>query len=120
MPALVEPVDWCSSTQAVVRAVLIVEVQPSAQPADFGQHMMGGSGLIFGPFMMLTGVAILMDFIVLIVRFATKMAGDSKPEDNALEILRERFARGQIRHAEFLQMKRNLDAESFAAPCRCL
>lgn len=90
---------------------LLVSEEASAQPAEYGLHMMSGSGWIFGPFMMLAGLAILIGFIVLIVRSATKRAGDSKPQDNALEILRERFARGEISHAEFLQMKRNLEAE---------
>lgn len=90
---------------------LLASEGASAQPADFGHHMIDGSWWPFGPLMMLAGLAILIGFIVLIVRLATKKAEDAKPQDNALGILRERYARGEISHAEYAQMKRNLDAE---------
>ena len=83
----------------------------AAEPNGFGQHMTGWSSWFAGPLMMLVGLAILVAFIMLIVRLAKDKGEKAKSQENALQILRERFARGEISEVEYARMKRNLQSE---------
>ena len=74
-----------------------------------GDHMMGWGGWITGPVMMLGGLAVLIAIVVFVVRFATKRGEDARPKDDTMQILRQRFANGEISEAQFTQMKRNLE-----------
>ncbi|MCA8929352.1 MAG: SHOCT domain-containing protein [Alphaproteobacteria bacterium] len=95
-------------------------VAQQAQPGGYGygDHMMGWGGWFAGPIMMLVGLAILIGFVVLVVRLMVGgPSGNSygrssggPPADSAMAILRERFARGEISHEEYVAMKRHLDA----------
>ena len=62
-------------------------------------HMMGG-GWIFGPIMMILFVALIVAVVVLIVRWLGGSGGGARPKA-ALDILEERFARGEIDKEEF-------------------
>ena len=69
----------------------------------YGSHMMGFGGWIIRPLMMLTFFALLVGAVVLIVRIiggGSGAARDRQP-DRSLEILRERFAKGEIDAEEF-------------------
>ena len=75
-----------------------------------GSHMMGFGGWIMGPLMMLIFFALLVGAVVLIVRI---IGGGSagvreRQPDRSLEILRERFARGEIDAEEFDTRRKTL------------
>lgn len=76
-----------------------------------GDHMMGWGGWIAGPLMMLGGLAILVAIVVFVVRLATNRGEAAREDDGAMQILRQRFAKGEISEAQFAQMKRNLEHE---------
>jgi putative membrane protein len=81
-----------------------------------GPHMMwdvGWFGMILGPIFMVLLLAILIAAIVLIVRWAgipSAGAGLHRvpPERTALDILKERYARGEIDRDEYMQRKADL------------
>ncbi len=82
-----------------------------ANGADGGHHFGGGWGgyMMFGPIVMILFFAAIVVVAVLIVRW---MIGDrgSRRDDrsSALDILEERFARGEIDKAEFEDRRRTL------------
>lgn len=90
---------------------ILVSTSAAAEPSGYGQHMMGWDRWFAGPIMMLVGLAILVGFIMLIVRLAKDKGEKAKSQENALQILRERFAKGEISEVEYARMKRNLQSE---------
>jgi putative membrane protein len=79
---------------------------------ETGPGMMGW-GLLswFGPFMMMIfWIAIILAIIFFIrwLSFSTRAGGTSKPEDSALDILKKRYARGEINKEEFEEKKKDL------------
>lgn len=70
----------------------------------------GGWMLPFGPLMMIAFVAAVVAVIVLLVRwFADRRpAARTSTGNNALDILKERFARGEIDKEEYEERKRIL------------
>ncbi|MDA8146200.1 MAG: SHOCT domain-containing protein [Thermaerobacter sp.] len=76
----------------------------------FGYGMMGGYGLgIAGGILMLVFWVLVVVGLVLLVRYlwvATPHAGGTK--GTALELLKERYARGEIGKEEFDQKRRDL------------
>lgn len=89
-------------------------------PADpdryaYGPHMMGWYGMIFGPLFMVLLLAVLIAAGVLIVRWAVGPWHGSaplpplgRPDRTPLDILKERFARGEIDKNEFEERRRVL------------
>ncbi|MEY9199459.1 putative membrane protein [Sinorhizobium fredii] len=89
-------------------------------PADpdryaYGPHMMGWYGMIFGPLFMVLLLAVLIAAVVLIVRWAVGPWHGSaplpplgRPDRTPLDILKERFARGEIDKNEFEERRRVL------------
>ena len=82
---------------------------------DWGNgDMMGGSGfgffgMIFGFIFMLLFIGGSILLIVWIVKqFAPGRTSDTPSTSNALEILKERFAKGEITKEEFAEMKKEL------------
>ena len=68
----------------------------------FGIHGWGmGLSWIFG-------LVILFGIILLIIQFFTKTNSSSEQEKTALDILKERYARGEINKEEFEEMKKNI------------
>ena len=76
--------------------------------------MMGGSGfgvigMIFGfIFMLLFVVGSVLLIVWIVKQFAPGGTSVPPPTSNALEILNERFARGEISKEDFAEMKKEL------------
>jgi putative membrane protein len=72
-------------------------------------HMMGG-GWIFGPIMMILFVAVIVAVVVLVVRWlgGAGAGGAGARPKAALDILEERFARGEIDKDEFETRRQTL------------
>lgn len=69
-------------------------------------HWMDGFG---GGWMMILWWIIIIAAIVIIVRFAINTTGRSQKEDkSALDILKERYAKGEIDDEEFKKRKKEL------------
>lgn len=85
-----------------------------AQEPDryYGHHMMWGGGwlgMVFGFLMMLLFVGAIAVVVVLAVRWIGGQQGTGSRSKAALDILSERFARGEIDRAEFEERKRALE-----------
>ncbi len=80
--------------------------------ADYhGPHMMWESGwMFFGPVMMIIFIALIVMIAVFLVRWLGGHGSGSRAssEGKALEILKERFARGEIDKEEFEERRRML------------
>jgi putative membrane protein len=80
----------------------------------YGHHMWYGGWhtWFFGPLMMLVFIAVIVVVVVLIVRWLGGPAHGPAPHhragDAALDILRERYARGEIDKAEFEEKRASL------------
>lgn len=82
----------------------------------YGHHMWGGGGWMFlGPVMMIVVLVALVAGVVLVIRW---LGGPHHPAGghgrhggrDAMDILRERFARGEIDKEEFEERRRLLDS----------
>ncbi len=78
-----------------------------------GPGMMGGLGLGWGILMLLFWALVIGGVVLLVVRLTgsgpATTPGGSGAHDRALDILRERYARGEITKEQFDQMRRDLD-----------
>lgn len=77
----------------------------------YGPHMMWESGwMFFGPLMMIVFIGLIVVIVVLLVRWLSgqRPSGDASSESKALEILKERFARGEIDKEEYEERRRTL------------
>jgi len=89
------------------------EAQTSAP--YYGRHMWDGGwhGWFFGPIMMFVFFAIAVAIVVLLVRWLTGGAQSKVPPNppgkSPMDILKERFARGEIDKEEFEERRRVLD-----------
>src|SRR3546814_5918698 len=88
-------------------------VAPASAQADFrecGAYMWHG-GWFFGPIMMVLFLAVIVGVVVLLVRLLSGTGtASSVPgrEQRALDILKERFARGEIDKDEFEERRKAL------------
>ncbi len=97
-------------------AWLTLTAWPASAMADPGDawadgygHMMGGWGYgLFGPLMMLVYWGVIIALIVVVVRWLSDNRGQAGRKD-AMDILRERFAAGEIDEEEFNRRKRALE-----------
>ena len=79
----------------------------------WGNGMWGGG--IFGPLMMIFYIVLLVGVIVIVVRWlsGSSLGGNlpaSQARDEAVEILKKRFARGEIDKDEFDERRRTLES----------
>jgi putative membrane protein len=74
---------------------------------DMGSH---GWGWGFGPLAMLLFWALVIVGIVALGKWIFDRSGDASRGKSALDILKERYARGEIGKEEFDQKKRDLEA----------
>ncbi len=68
----------------------------------------GWGGMIFGPLMMIVFIALTVAVVVLVVRWLGGGPAQGSRPKAALEILDERFARGEIDKDEFENRRRTL------------
>ncbi|MFQ5755473.1 MAG: SHOCT domain-containing protein [Acidiferrobacterales bacterium] len=108
-----------SSTARIVVLLFAMLGAATAHAQYYGgdyPHMWGGGwgwgGMIFGPLVMILFIAATIAVIVLLVRWiGGGSAGTTSPppaSKTALDILKERFARGEIDKEEFEDRKRLL------------
>lgn len=82
-----------------------------ASPDQYGPHMMwsGGYGMFLGPLFMIVGLALAIALALLLVRWLGGLPWPaSPPGKTALDILKERFARGEIDKTEYEDRRRML------------
>jgi putative membrane protein len=78
-----------------------------------GSGMAGGYGMgVFGSIFMIAFWVLILAGVFLLVKWlvggSSRHVGDARPGSSALEILEERYARGEIDREEFEQKKRDL------------
>ncbi len=103
---------------AALPAILWVSSTAWAQPqtgSDYGHHMWGGgSWMIFGPLMMLVFIAAIVFVVVFMVRWfggpGHGASSHAPPGRTPVDILKERFALGEIDKEEF-EERRNVLGE---------
>jgi len=75
----------------------------------YGEHPMMWGNMFMGPVMMILVIVVVAVAVVLVLRFSGIGGGSgTEPRDNALAILNERFARGEIDKAEYEERKKVL------------
>jgi putative membrane protein len=113
MRRFLNPMVAVAGAAAVVVPAWVWAQAPSG-PGDYGYgpHMMWGFGMIFGPLFFILVLALLIAVAVLLVRWlAGPWQGAShsvSPGRTPLDILKERFARGEIDKDEFEERRRTL------------
>ncbi len=90
----------------------LAQGQPTGELYGYGPHMMwwdgGGYGMFFGPLFMILTLVVLIAGVVLLVQWLGGGASQGAqrlqhmpPQRTPLDILQERFARGEIDKKEF-------------------
>lgn len=105
-----------SAAMAALFGAAPAAASAQTQPGGYSWHhpyMMGGGGwlaMIFGSIFMLVPLVILIAVIVFAARWAGGpwRAADRPPERAPLDILKERFARGEIDKEEYEDRRRIL------------
>ena len=87
--------------------------QQAQGPGYYGPHMWDGGGwMFFGPLMMILIFVLIVAMVVLIVRWLSGASHGATPQvqpgRTPLDILKERYARGEIDKDEFEERKRVL------------
>ena len=83
---------------------------PALADSDRGfGHMWGGGYGMFGGLMMVAFWGVIIGLVILAIRGFTGRS-DTAPPPNALDILRERYAKGEIDENEFERRKEKLES----------
>jgi putative membrane protein len=108
-----------ASVGAVFEYSLAWAQQTDLPYSIYGRHMMWGDGWygwFFGPLMMILFLAIAVAIVVLIVRWLGGSSSQGSPaptaaptRKDAIDILKSRFARGEIEKEEFEEKRRILE-----------
>lgn len=111
--ALIKIVAPAGSALALLSSAAWAQTTPDADRYVYGPHMMWWGGgwyaMILGPLFMILVLAVLIAAVVLLVRWAGgPWQGTVPPGRTPLDILKERFARGEIDQDEFEQRRRVL------------
>ena len=110
--ALIKMVAAAGSALVLMPGAVWAQTPSDADRYAYGPHMMwwggGWYGMIFGPLFMLLILAVLIAAVVLLVRWAGGPWQQTAPPPNRtpLDILKERFARGEIDKNEFEERRR--------------
>lgn len=103
-----------ASAMALAPAWVWAQQRSDANRYGYGPHMMdwagGWYGMIFGPLFMILVLAVVIALAVLLVRWlgGPWHGTQAPPGRTPLDILRERFARGEIDKQEFEERRRVL------------
>ena len=74
--------------------------------------MMNGSGMFFGGgFMWLIWILVIVGIVLAVVFLVRGGEGTSTRSDSALDILKKRYARGEIDEEEYERRRRELEQE---------
>ena len=76
---------------------------------NFGWGMMGGWGGFGWLWMVLWWALIVAGIVVLVRWFSARAAEDEKPEGKALDLLKERYTRGELDRDTYEKMRRDLE-----------
>ena len=116
--ALIEMVAAAGSALALMHSAVWAQAPSDADRYAYGPHMMwwggGWYGMIFGPLFMILVLAVLIAVVVLLVRWAGGLGQGTVPPHHMppgrtpIDILKERFARGEIDKDEFEERRRIL------------
>ena len=109
---------WAATVSATAALTPVAAwAQTQAGPYGYGPQMMWGwgwSGMILGPLLMLLMLAAVITAIVVVVRWVggpwLTPPSHLPPGRTAMDILNERFARGEIDQAEY-EAKRRLSSQ---------
>ncbi|MFN4140711.1 SHOCT domain-containing protein [Aestuariivirga sp.] len=99
---------------AVSLAVMLPATAHAQDRYGYGPHMMWGDGgwsmFFFGPLFMILVIAAVVAAVVFLVRALGGSSGHFLPRQSgrAIEILKERYARGEIDTAEFEERRKTL------------
>lgn len=105
---------------AAAPAVVLAQqpTRPHAYECGPYSYMMGWGGggypMIFGPLFMILGLALIIALAVLLVRWlagswhSMQPPSQAPPTRSPLDILKERYARGEINKPEFEERRRDL------------
>jgi len=109
------PLVSATSAGILVGTLSLASMPAAAQQWSYGPNMMsdhGWWGMILGPFMMIALLAIVIAVVVLLVRWLGGAPHHQGPQlslgKTALDILKERFAKGEIDKQEFEDRRRVL------------
>ncbi len=97
----------------------LAQGQPTGEPYRYGPHMMwwdgGGYGMFFGPLFMILTLVVVIAAVALLVQWLGGGASQGAqrlqhmpPQRTPLDILKERFARGEIDKKEFEERRKVL------------
>ncbi len=111
--ALIEVVAAAGSALVLTPGAAWAQTPSDADRYAYGPHMMwwggGWSGMILGPLFMILVLAVVIAIVVLLVRWAGGQGLAAAPSHRTpLDILKERFARGEIDKDEFEERRRVL------------
>ena len=106
--------------QTITTSASVVAISTTtlwANSAETSRHhdMMWGAwgGMILGPLMMIIFIAVIVVIVVIAIRWLGSAGSDATqkggPTESPIDILKERFARGEIDRADFEERRQVLE-----------